>query len=224
MRSFSSNRQLITNLYDRKREKRRIVHYGDIPPVLVQAIISAEDKRFFQHSGFDPFRIVKAVYVDLKEGRKAEGASTLSMQLARQFWLDNDKSWKRKAAEVMITLELEQKLSKAADLRVLLQSDQSGPARQFGIRGFGEGAQAYFGKDIRQLTIPEAAMLAGLVQRPSYYNPFRHPDRMRERRNVVLGLMRQNGFISERDYALACDTPHTTRKQHIGIVRGPLLR
>jgi penicillin-binding protein 1B len=204
---FQLEPQLITNLYDRNREKRRIVRYSDIPPILVEAIISAEDKRFFQHSGFDPFRIVKAVVDDLKQGRKAEGASTLSMQLARSFWLDNEKNWRRKAAEVMITLELEQKLSKQEIFEFYCNQISLGQRGTFGIRGFGEAAQAYFGKDLRQLTIPEAAMLAGLVQRPSYYNPFRHPDRIRERRNLVLSLMRQNGYISERDYALACDTP-----------------
>src|SRR5579872_3049566 len=204
---FQLEPELITNLYDRNREKRRLVHYADIPKVVVDAIISAEDKRFFQHAGFDPFRIVKAVYVDLKEGRKAEGASTLSMQLARSFWLDNDKSWKRKAAEMMITLELEQKLSKEQIFEFYCNQINLGQRGTFGIRGFGEAAQAYFGKDIRQLTLPEAAMLAGLVQRPSYYNPFRHADRIRERRNVVLSLMRQNGYVSEREYALACDTP-----------------
>jgi len=204
---FQLEPQLITNLYDRNREKRRIVHYADIPQVVVEAIISAEDKRFFQHSGFDPIRIVKAVYDDLRQGRKAEGASTLSMQLARSFWLDNEKNWRRKAAEVMITLELEQKLSKQEIFEFYCNQISLGQRGSFGIRGFGEAAQAYFGKDLRQLTIPEAAMLAGMVQRPSYYNPFRHPDRVRERRNVVLSLMRQNGYISERDYALACDTP-----------------
>ena len=128
---FQLEPELITNLYDRNREKRRLVHFNDIPKVLVDAIISAEDKRFFQHGGFDPFRIVKAVYEDLKQGRKAEGASTLSMQLARIFWLDSEKSWKRKAAEVMITLELEQKLSKGRDFRVLLQPDRSGAPGKF---------------------------------------------------------------------------------------------
>jgi penicillin-binding protein 1B len=204
---FQLEPQLITNLYDRNREKRRLVRYADIPKVLVDAIISAEDKRFFQHAGFDPFRIVKAVYVDLKSGRKAEGASTLSMQLARSFWLENDKSWKRKAAEVMITLELEQKLTKEEIFEFYCNQINLGQRGTFGIRGFGEAAQAYFGKDIRQLTVPEAAMLAGLIQRPSYYNPFRHPERIRERRNLVLSLMRQNGYISEREYALACDAP-----------------
>jgi penicillin-binding protein 1B len=204
---FQLEPQLITNLFDRNREKRRLVKYPDIPKVLIDAVISAEDKRFFQHAGFDPFRIVKAVYNDLKQGRKAEGASTLSMQLARSFWLDNEKNWKRKAAEVMITLELEQKLSKEEIFEFYCNQIDLGRRGTFGIRGFGEAAQAYFGKDIRLLTISEAAMLAGLVQRPSYYNPFRHPDRIRERRNLVLSLMRQNGYITEREYALACDTP-----------------
>ncbi|HKW96532.1 MAG TPA: PBP1A family penicillin-binding protein [Bryobacteraceae bacterium] len=204
---FELEPQLITNLYDRTREKRRIVHYADIPKVLIDSILSAEDKRFFQHSGFDPLRIVRAAYVDLKEGRKSEGASTLSMQLARSFWLDNNKSWKRKAAEVMITLELEQKLSKQEIFELYCNEIDLGRRGTFRILGFGEAAQAYFGKDIRQLTLPEAAMLAGLVQRPSYYNPFRHPDRMRERRNIVLALMRNNGYISEREYAEACDAP-----------------
>jgi len=89
--------ELITNLFDRKREKRRIVRFADIPKVLVNAVISAEDKRFFQHAGFDPLRIVKAAYIDIKEGRNAQGASTLSMQLARSLWLDARKNWRRKA-------------------------------------------------------------------------------------------------------------------------------
>ena len=204
---FSLEPELITNLYDRNREKRRLVHYADIPKVLIDAIVSAEDKRFFQHGGFDPFRIIKALYDDLRQGRKAEGASTLSMQLARSFWLESEKSWKRKAAEVMITLELEQKLTKEEIFEFYCNQIDLGRRGSFGIRGFGEAAQAYFGKDIRQINLPEAALLAGLIQRPSYYNPFRHPERIRDRRNLVLSLMRQNGYISEREYAVACDAP-----------------
>ena len=104
--------QLITNLSGPSREKRRMVKFADIPTLLVQAVTSAEDKHFFQHSGFDPVRVVKAAYVDLKKGRRAEGASTLSMQLAKNFFLEQDKRWTTKAAEVIITLQLEQKLGK----------------------------------------------------------------------------------------------------------------
>src|SRR3954454_8265999 len=104
--------ELITNLFDRNREKRRIVRFQEIPKTLVSAVISAEDKRFFQHSGFDPVRIIKSAFVDVKEGRNAQGASTLTMQLARQFWLSPERTWKRKFPEILITLHLEQKLSK----------------------------------------------------------------------------------------------------------------
>src|SRR3954470_22165106 len=101
--------QLITNLYDRKREKQRVARYEDIPASLRNAILSAEDKRFFQHSGFDPIGIVRSAWVDLKRGRNEQGASTLTMQLARNLFLSFDRNWKRKAAEIMITMQLEQK-------------------------------------------------------------------------------------------------------------------
>jgi len=212
---FQLEPELITNLSDRNREKRRIVHFNDIPKVLVQAIISAEDKRFFQHSGFDPLRVMKAAYDDVREGRKKEGASTLSMQLAREFWLDQKKNWGRKAAEVMITLELEQKLSKKEIFEYYSNQISLGQRGTFSIHGFGQAAQAYFGKDIRQINIHEAATLAGIIQRPSYYNPYRRPDQTKERRNVILSLMRQNGYITDRQYAVESEAP-------LGVVSGGL--
>ena len=199
--------QLITNLFDRNREKRRLVRFADIPKVLVDAVTSAEDKRFFQHQGFDPLRIVKAAYVDLKQGRKEQGASTLSQQLARGLWLAPEKRWTRKLAELLITLRLEQTLSKQQIFEDYANQIYLGRRGSFSISGFGEAAEAYFGKEIRQLTLPEAATLAGMIQRPGYYNPYRYPDRVRERRNVVLGLMRQNDDIGDREYALAVESP-----------------
>ncbi|HXG34330.1 MAG TPA: PBP1A family penicillin-binding protein [Bryobacteraceae bacterium] len=204
--------ELITNLFNRNREKRRPVRFEDIPKVLVDAVIAAEDKRFFQHSGFDPLRIVKAAYVDLKERRMEQGASTLSMQLARSLWLDTRKTWRRKAAEVLITLHLEQKLTKEQIFEYYANHVDLGRRGSFAIRGFGEAARAYFGKDLRELTLPEAATLAGLIQRPSYTNPVRWPERARARRNVVLALMRENGFITEEQYAAAVTAPLTVVK------------
>ncbi len=204
---FQLEPELITNLSDRNREKRHIVHYDEIPLVLVQAVISAEDKRFFQHSGFDPLRVLMAAYVDLKSGHKNQGASTLSMQLAREFWLDQNKNWRRKAAEVMITLELEQKLTKKEIFEYYSNQISLGQRGSFSIHGFGQASQAYFGKDIRNLNIHEAATLAGIIQRPSYFNPYRHPEQTRERRNLILSLMRQNGFINDRQYAVESEAP-----------------
>lgn len=213
--------QLITNLFDRNREKRRLVKFADIPKVLIEAVTSAEDKRFFQHQGFDPLRIVKAAYVDLKDGRKEQGASTLSQQLARNLWLEPEKRWTRKMAELLITLRLEQTLSKQQIFEDYANQIYLGRRGSFSINGFGEAAEAYFGKDIRQLSLPEAATLAGMIQRPGYYNPWRNPDRVRERRNLVLSLMRQNDDIGDRDYALAVESPLNLAKGAIQSLDAP---
>ncbi|HTS26548.1 MAG TPA: PBP1A family penicillin-binding protein [Bryobacteraceae bacterium] len=213
--------QLITAFSGPNREKRRMVKFRDIPEVLVQALTSAEDKRFFQHGGFDPFRIIKSFYVDIKEGRKDQGASTLTMQLARMFFLNTDKRWKRKLAEVMITLQLEQKLSKEEIFEDYANQIDLGWRGTFNIRGFGQAAEAYLGKDLSQITLPEAAELAGIPRSPANFDPFRHPDRLRERRNLVLSLMRANGFIGDRDYAVAIETPLTVAKGAAQSVEAP---
>jgi penicillin-binding protein 1B len=215
--------QLITNLSGPHREKRRTVKFADIPPILVQAVTSAEDKHFFQHAGFDPMRIVKALYVDLKEGRKEQGASTLSQQLARMFWLNQSKVWKRKLAEMVITLELEQRLSKQEIFEYYANDIYLGSRGSFRIHGFGEAAEAYLGKDLSQINLPEAAELAGMIQQPAMFDPYRHPDRVQERRNLVLSLMRQNGFVNDRDYSLAVAAPLVVPKGSAQSIEAPYL-
>ncbi len=199
--------QLVANVSGGAREHRRIVRFDEIPPVLINAVISVEDKHFFQHHGFDPLRMVKAAYIDLKEGRKNQGASTLSMQLARSLWLAPQKKWTRKLAEVAITVRLEERLSKQQIFTYYCNQVYLGRSGTFSLHGFGAAAAAYFGKDIGSLTLPESAMLAGLIQRPSYYRPLRGDDRMRERRNLVLRLMRRNGYIAEAEYRQAVKAP-----------------
>jgi penicillin-binding protein 1B len=199
--------ELISNLFDKNREKRRLVKYADVPDVLRNAIISAEDKRFFQHSGFDPIRIVKSAWVDVREGRRSEGASTLTQQVARMFWLDNRKTITRKLAEILISVQLEQRLTKEQIFEYYMNQVDLGHRGSFDIRGVGEAAQAYFGKGVDKLTLPEAALLAGLIQHPSYINPYRWPDRAVARRNLVLTMMRENGFISEQQYEDAQAAP-----------------
>lgn len=199
--------ELITNLFDRKREKRRLVKFAEIPKVMVHAVLSAEDKRFFTHAGFDPFRILKSAYVDIKSGRNAQGASTLSMQLARSLWLTNERTWRRKIPEIFITLHLERKLTKEEIFEHYANTIYTGQVASFAVHGFGEAAQAYFGKDLRQLTVPEAALLAGLPQSPSRYNPFRNPEAARTRRNIILRMMRDNGYITEAQFREASEAP-----------------
>jgi penicillin-binding protein 1B len=198
--------QLIANLSP-NREKRRLVRFKDIPPNLVNAVISAEDKRFFHHTGFDVTRILKAAYVDLKDGRKAQGASTLTMQLARSFFLDSDKRWKRKLAEILITMHLEHKLTKQQIFEDYANQVYLGQSGTYSINGFGEAARIYYGEDLSQLTDSQAAMLAGMIQRPSFFNPYRYPGRVRERRDIVLGLMRANGYLNDSEYRQAVSEP-----------------
>lgn len=198
---------LLTNVAEQSREKRRLVSFQEIPAVLVQAVTSAEDKRFFEHPGFDLPRIAKAVWVDLKAGRKRQGASTLTMQLARSLWLDTDKKWSRKLSEMMITMLLEDKLTKQKIFEYYANQIYLGRRGTYSIHGFGEAAYAFFGKDLKDVSLPEAAMLAGIAQRPGYSDPQRHPERARTRRNIVLALMRENGHISEQQYRQAAAAP-----------------
>lgn len=206
-KEFSLEPQLIANLSAQEREKRRLVRYPDIPTGLVDAVLSAEDKHFFHHSGFDLFRVMKAAYVDVKSGRKEQGASTLTMQLARGLWLDQDKNFRRKFRELLITMHLEFKLTKQQIFEDYANEVYLGRQGMFSIHGFGEAARVYFNKDISQLTIPEAALLAGMIQRPSYFNPYRYPKRARERRDIVLRLMRQNGYLTAPQYEQAVASP-----------------
>ncbi len=197
---FMLEPELMTNLFDRARVKRRVVKFDDIPKVMVNALLSAEDKHFFQHNGFDPVGIVRAVYVDVKQRRNGQGASTLTQQLARTLWLGPDRGFERKMQEALITLYLEHKLTKQEIFEYYANSVYLGNVGSFSINGFGEGSRAYFGKDLKSITLPEAATLAGLINSPHRRNPFYYLDRAKERRNVVLKAMRENGQISQRDY------------------------
>jgi penicillin-binding protein 1B len=213
--------ELITSLFDAKREKRRLVRFHDIPQILVHAVISAEDKRFFQHAGFDPLRIMKSAYVDIRSGYRAQGASTLSMQVARMFWLTQEKTFQRKAAEVLITMELERKLSKEQIFEYYANEIDLGRRGSFAIRGFAEAAVAYFGKDLSQLSVAEAATLAGLIQRPSATNPYRWPERATNRRNIILSMMRDNGYVNDRDYGVAVATPMQVSRSGVESTDAP---
>jgi len=203
--NYALKPQLLTS--EEGRAKRMPVHFPDLPPVLVQAILSAEDKRFFKHSGVDMFRVAKAVYVDLRERRKEQGASTITMQLARNLCLTRDKSWKRKMEEALITLHLEHKLSKDQIFEKYSNLVYLGGDGAFGINGVGEAAQTYFNKDVRKLNLQESATIAGLIQRPIYLNPLRYPARTVERRNLVLKRMRADRYITNEQYAAAIAAP-----------------
>ena len=192
--------ELVTNLFDSAREKRRFVRYEDMPPQLVQAILSAEDKRFFEHPGFDFIRIFGAAWADIRHSSHMQGASTITMQVARTYFLSTDRTWKRKMAEAMLSFELEQRFSKQKIFEMYANEVYLGNRGSFGIRGFAEASVAYFGKDLRQLSLAECAFLAGLIRAPNYYSVAdRRPERAVQARDRVLGQMVENKFVTDAD-------------------------
>jgi penicillin-binding protein 1B len=203
--------ELITNLFDSAREKRRPVRYEDLPPMLVNAILSAEDKRFFEHGGFDFIRIVGAAWADLRHSSQHyQGASTITMQVARTFFLSTDRTWRRKLSEAMISIELEQRFNKQQIFELYANEVYLGNRGSFGIRGFSEASVAYFGKDLHQLTLPECAYLAGIIRAPNYYSSAdRHPERGSQARDRVLTQMLDNKYINDENLQ---DAKRTTLK------------
>jgi len=189
--------QLLTNLFDSAREKRRPVRYEDLPKVLVDAVLSAEDKRFFEHPGFDPVRILGAAWADLHKTSRLEGASTITMQVARSFFFTTERTWRRKLAETLVALQLEHRFTKKEIFELYANEIYLGNRGSFSIHGFAEASLAYFGKDIHQLTLGEAAFLAGIIRAPNHYSSVdRRPERAIEARDRVLAQMIENKRVS----------------------------
>ena len=214
--------QLVTGLFDgQQRAKRRLVKYDDIPKVMVDAVTSIEDRRFFHHSGVNYWRLMQAAWVDLRQGGNRQGGSTITMQVARGFFLTPEKKLKRKLTEILISIELEQRFSKKQIFELYANQVDMGQRGSFTITGFGEAAQAYFGKDLKDITLPEAALLAGLVQRPSFLSPYRHPDRALDRRNLVLEAMVDTGSITRAQADQAKATPLKLAPQNVEASDAP---
>ncbi len=192
--------QLITGLSEGQyRTKRRLVTFNELPPNLVNAVTSIEDRRFFDHGGVDYFRLLGALRDDLRAGRRREGGSTLTMQLARGFFLTPEKKLKRKIIEIAITFQLENRFNKQQIFQLYANQIPLGQQGSFAINGFGQAAQTYFGKDVRQLDLAQCALLAGMIQHPSFLNPYRHPERAVQRRNMVLDAMVETGKITKEE-------------------------
>lgn len=185
-------------------EKRRIpLTIEDIPQVMIDAFIATEDSRFYEHNGVDPIGILRAAFVLIATGKKSQGASTITMQVARNFFLSREKTYIRKIKEIFVALHIEQTLEKNDILELYFNRSF------FGHRAYGVGAaaQVYYGKDVSELTLPETAMIAGLPQSPSVANPIRNPERAMKRRNVVLMRMLEMGFIEQQAYDNAINAP-----------------
>jgi len=207
LRAYELEPQIVTAFDVEQRAKRQLVKYDEIPKIMVDAVLAIEDRRFFQHSGVNFVRMAEAAWVDFMHERHEQGGSTLTMQLSRGFFLTPQKTIRRKLTEMLIAEELEQKLSKQQIFEYYANWVDLGQRGSFTISGFGEAAHAYFNKDLRDLTLPEAALLAGIIQRPSYLSPYRHPERALERRNLVLDSMVETHAITRADADKAKATP-----------------
>jgi penicillin-binding protein 1A len=205
--------RLVTRLLDHdgalfssySRERRQLIEEGKLPRLLQNAVTSAEDAEFFRHGGVDLVGVVRSVVVNTIRGRHAQGASTITMQLARELMGRREKTWDRKIAETFLAVELEKKLSKQQVLTLYCNLAFLG----HGNYGMEAAARDYFGHGVAELTLVEAATLAGILQRPGDYNPFRNPEKVVARRNYVLRRMFEDKHISQQDYDTATRQPLT---------------
>ncbi|MGN1402470.1 MAG: PBP1A family penicillin-binding protein [Bacillus sp. (in: firmicutes)] len=176
-------------------ENRDYVAYEDIPQVVKDAVIATEDSRFYEHSGVDILRLGSAVVANFTDGFGSQGASTITQQLVKRSFLTPDKTLKRKAQELWLSLQIERKYSKEEIFEMYVNKIFYGA----GANGIATAAETYYGKKLDELELHEVATLAGLPQSPSAYNPFEHPEKAEKRRNVVLQLMNKHGYISEAE-------------------------
>jgi penicillin-binding protein 1B len=197
--SYELEPLLITGLSeDANRTKRRLITYDEIPQNLVHAVLAIEDRRFFEHSGVNYISMAGWAWHDLLGDRKHRGgASTITMQLAKLLFVADTGTIRYKVTQIMVAFHLEHHFTKQQIFEAYANQINLGQRGSFSIDGFGEAAQSYFGKDLQQLDLAQSAMLAGIVQRPNYFNPWRHADRTIERRNLVLDSMVETGAITK---------------------------
>jgi penicillin-binding protein 1A len=201
----------ITELYDDHNrvigsfalQRRVVASYDDFPPVLRDALVSIEDKDFYAHSGINFWRIVGAAYRDIESGGKVQGASTLTMQLARNLFLSPDRRWQRKVQEAMLAIQIERRFTKPQIFTLYANQIFLG----HGVYGFESASEFYFSKPAKELTLDEAALLAGLPKGPTVYSPITHADRAQKRRNLVINAMLEDGKITAAQADAARSAP-----------------
>ena len=217
LRIYSSDGSLLGEFGEKRRSPREL---DDIPPQMQNAFLSAEDDRFFEHPGVDYQGILRAAYVLVTTGERGQGGSTITMQLARNFYLSREKTYLRKLNEILLAIKIEQELPKQKILELYLNKIYLGN-RAYGVAA---AAKEYYGKTLENLELQEIAMIAGLPKAPSTFNPIVNPQRAVVRRNYVLSRMRELGFISAEQYETASNAPVTARRHFNKVeLRAPYL-
>ncbi len=199
-------------------ERRNFLPIGQIPQVMKDAVLAAEDARFYQHGGVDYKGVARAALENLRDAR-SQGASTITMQVARNFYLSTEKTFTRKIYEILLALKIERRLSKDQILELYMNQIFLGQRAS----GFAAAAEVYFGKKLKDVTVAEAAMLAGLPKAPSAYNPFANPQRATTRQRYIINRMFENGFITEAQHEEALAQPLRYRSPNDSAVHAEFL-
>src|SRR6266404_5868348 len=207
--SFTLAPESLTNDTLTKGGARRQLNFKDIPPVLVQAITSIEDRRFFNHPGLDLFGIARALLRNAGDERLSQGGSTITQQLVKNTYLTPERTLRRKYAEAMLAFTIERRLSKEDIFALYCNEIYLGQRGVIAVRGVDQAARVFFGKELKDLSLPEAATIAGMIQSPARYSPVQHVEATRARRNTVLGTMVRDGSISLDQAAVAAREPLT---------------
>lgn len=203
----------VATLFGEDRAKKRWVALEAIPETVKQAVLTTEDRRFFDHTGFDPIGIARALVADLRRGELEQGASTLTQQLVKNYFLTPERTVRRKLLEAYLAVILESRTDKHDILELYLNEVYLGQRGSFGIHGVAQAAQIFFGKDLKNLSVAEAALIAALIRAPNSSNPFHYPKAALARRNVVIDQMRRTGVLSESEAANQKESP-------LGLVEG----
>jgi len=210
LRVFSREGALIAEFGEKKRSP---LNYAEVPDLMVKAVLAAEDDRFFEHPGVDYQGILRAVIHLVKTGRKGQGGSTITMQVARNFFLSREKTYLRKLNEIFLALKIERELTKQEILELYLNKIYLG-TRSYGVAA---AAQVYYGKNIKDLSVDQFAMIAGLPKAPSKYNPIANNKRATIRRNYVLGRMHELEFIDQSTYNKAIEIEDNAKRHGLSI-------
>lgn len=203
--SFTLEPEILTNDLSSKTSKRNTLGYSEIPPLLTHAILSIEDRRFFEHPGLDVFGVARAMLRNAGDERIGQGGSTITQQLVKNTYLSPERSFQRKYAEAMLAFALERRLSKTDIFALYCNEVYLGHRAAVAARGVEQAAQIYFGKELRDLSLSEAATIAGMIQGPSRYSPVRNLEAARARRNLVLAAMFREGWINDQQLKAASE-------------------
>lgn len=198
LESFTLEPEVLTNDLSSKTDDRKTLSYHDIPPVLVHAILAIEDRRFFEHPGLDLVAVGRALFRNAGDERVGQGGSTISQQLVKNTYLSPERTFRRKYAEAMLAFALERRLSKEDIFALYCNEVYLGQRGAVVARGVEQAAEIYFGKELKDLSLNEAATIAGMIQGPSRYSPERNQEATRARRDLVLTAMVRNGWIDEQ--------------------------